>query len=100
MKLRDTLELLLLSAIWGASFLLISLVGTSGCNAAEISPPRRLDRSLLESTFSEDFTHFLASADGVVDGRPVWRTTFFGGDRTLAKIRQAGIGQHDPACRV
>ena len=44
----------------------------------------RLNRSVLHPTFSEDFAHFVASASGVVDGRPGWRTTYSGGDRTLS----------------
>jgi beta-glucanase (GH16 family) len=45
--------------------------------------PQRLDRTGLRPTLAEDFTHFAASASGVVDGRPAWRTTFFDGGRTL-----------------
>jgi beta-glucanase (GH16 family) len=44
---------------------------------------RRIDRTVLHSTFSEDFKHFAASANGSVDGHPAWRTAFIGGDRTL-----------------
>ncbi len=42
-----------------------------------------LDRSVLRATFAEDFAHFSASASGFANGRPVWRTTYIGGDRTL-----------------
>jgi beta-glucanase (GH16 family) len=49
----------------------------------------RLDRTGMHSTFSEDFKHFAASANGVVDGRPAWRTAFIGGERTLTNNHEA-----------
>jgi beta-glucanase (GH16 family) len=68
------------------AFLLTCLIGCGGYGAAaqDANAPRpRLDRSSLQSTFAEDFSHFAASATGVVDGHPAWRTTYIGGDRTL-----------------
>lgn len=44
---------------------------------------QRLDRTALHPTFTEDFGHFSASPSGYIQGRPAWRTTFIGGDRTL-----------------
>jgi beta-glucanase (GH16 family) len=49
----------------------------------------QLDRAGLHATFSEQFANFAASASGVVDGRPAWRTTYIGGDRTLPNNREA-----------
>jgi beta-glucanase (GH16 family) len=49
----------------------------------------RLDRAGLHVTFSESFENFAASASGVVDGRPAWRTTYIGGDRTLPNNHEA-----------
>jgi beta-glucanase (GH16 family) len=48
-----------------------------------------LDRAALHATFTETFAHFAASASGLVDGRPAWRTSFIGGDRTLPNNHEA-----------
>jgi beta-glucanase (GH16 family) len=68
------------------AFLLTCLIGSGHGAAAQDAgqPHPRLDRTLLKPTFSEDFSHFAASASGVVDGHPAWRTTYIGGDRTLS----------------
>jgi hypothetical protein len=52
-------------------------------------PPVRLDRAGMHATFSEQFENFAASASGVVDGRPAWRTTYIGSDRTLPNNHEA-----------
>ena len=49
----------------------------------------RLDRAGMHATFSDSFENFAASASGVVDGRPAWRTTYIGGDRTLPNNHEA-----------
>jgi beta-glucanase (GH16 family) len=56
------------------------------CLALCVAPAhaQTLDRGPLHATFAEDFRHFAASATGFVHGRPAWRTTFIGGERTLA----------------
>jgi beta-glucanase (GH16 family) len=57
---------------------------TAAASSHAALPQDRLDRAMLYPTFTENFTHFAASASGVVDGHPAWRTTYIGGDRTLA----------------
>ena len=57
---------------------------TTAATSHAALPQVRLDRAELYATFSENFAHFAASASGVVDGHPAWRTTYIGGDRTLA----------------
>jgi beta-glucanase (GH16 family) len=69
-----------------------------GAVAGEVVP--RLDRSVLRPTFTEDFRHFAASASGVVQGRPAWRTTYTGGDRTLPNNRETEYYQDDGTIRV
>ena len=49
---------------------------------------RRLERQALRPTFADDFSAFAASASGLIGPRPVWRTTFIGGDRTLPNNRE------------
>jgi len=49
----------------------------------------QVDFTKLDSTFSENFTHFAASASGTLAGRPVWQTRFKGGLRTLANNHEA-----------
>ncbi len=58
---------------------------------------QQLDRAGLHATFAEDFSHFAASASGILDGRPVWRTTFIGGDRTLPNNREVEWYRDDGA---
>jgi beta-glucanase (GH16 family) len=53
------------------------------------APRPRLDRAVLHPTFAENFAHFAASTSGFVDGRPAWRTSYFGGDRTLPNNHEA-----------
>jgi len=74
--------------------LLIGLAGPGLPNHTAAAQPadadqRRLDRTVLHYTFVEDFKHFTASASGIVDGRPVWRTVFIDGHRTLSNNREA-----------
>ena len=64
-------------------FMLACLIGPGNAAAAEDPGQPRLDRSSLHPTFAEDFSHFAASATGIVDGKPAWRTTYIGGERTL-----------------
>lgn len=47
------------------------------------------DRAGMHLTFAEEFDRFEASASGFVEGRPAWRTTYIGGDRTLPANREA-----------
>ena len=54
------------------------------------APAARLDRTTLQRTFTEDFTHFTASPAGALPQTgPTWRTTFFFGDRTLSGNHEA-----------
>lgn len=72
--------------------LLLLLFCATGPHLAAAEPdanPGRLDRSLLQPTFADDFSHFAASATGMADGRPAWRTTYSGGNRTLPGNHEA-----------
>ncbi len=55
--------------------------------AAALAQP--LDRTGLRPSFAEEFTSLTASATGHVAGRPAWRTTYIGGDRTLPGNKEA-----------
>lgn len=79
--------------------LLIGLVGSaySGhkAQAQGVMQPQRLDRRGLHPTFTEDFKHFAASANGSLEGHPVWQTRFFYGDRTLGNNKETEWYQDD-----
>jgi len=46
-------------------------------------------RAGMHATFAEEFTRFAATPSGFLDGQPVWRNTYIGGDRTLPNNREA-----------
>ena len=69
--------------------LLACQIGSGHAAVAQGSSPSRLDRASLQPTFAEDFHHFAASASGIADGHPAWRTSFFNGDRTLSNNHEA-----------
>ncbi len=48
-----------------------------------------LDRRGLRATFADDFSRFAAAPERRPGARPAWRTTYFGGDRTLPANREA-----------
>lgn len=82
------------------AFLLIALVMLISFEAVAQDTGARLDRSVLRPTFTENFQHFAASASGVVQGRPAWRTSYTGGDRTLPNNHEAEYYQDAGTMRV
>jgi beta-glucanase (GH16 family) len=83
MRLRLAFAIRAIGVAW------LTLAGVMAA-AQGVGPSQvRLDRAGMRATFVEDFAHFAASASGVVDGHPAWRTTFFGGDRTLPNNHEA-----------
>ncbi len=79
------------------------LTGTFANNASgqdKAVPAQRLDRTVLRTTFSENFKNFTASDTGLEQGKPVWRTTFKGGLRTLQNNHEAewygSVGANGP----
>jgi len=65
----------------GLGLVFVCLMLTGEVAAAQGAGPP--DRAGMHRTFSESFEKFAASASGIVDGHPAWRTTYIGGDRTL-----------------
>jgi beta-glucanase (GH16 family) len=82
------------------AYVLIALVMLISFGAVAQDAGARLDRSVLRPTFTENFQNFAASASGVVQGRPTWRTTYAGGDRTLPNNHEAEYYQDDGTVRV
>jgi beta-glucanase (GH16 family) len=76
------------SALIMSALLTGAFVQTAG-GQDKIASVQHLDRTVLHSTFSENFKHFSASDTGVMQGRPVWQTTFKGGVRTLQNNHEA-----------
>ncbi len=83
MELRVAFAIRTVAVVW------MTVAGNMAA-ARDLGPPQgRLDRTVMHATFNEDFKHFAASASGIVDGRPAWRTTYIGGDRTLPNNHEA-----------
>lgn len=64
------------------------LAGSKMAAAQSSAGGQILDRRGMRATFADDFRQFDASSTGYIDGRKTWRTTYFGGDRTLPNNRE------------
>lgn len=80
--------------------LLILTLANNAIGQDKAAPAQRLVRTALRSTFSENFKNFSASDTGLLQGKPVWKTTFENGTRTLQNNHEAewygSVGTNGP----